>query len=472
MATGPEKLLVQQIQQLVRKGNLDGLSDGELLREFVTQNDTAALDRLITSLSPMVWGVSRRLVRDGHDAEDVFQTTFLVLMRKARTIVKHQAVGSWVYQVAYHAATKARARAARRRAQETRLTEMSGAEPSPESDLAEVSAVLDREINQLSEKLRQVITLCCIQGKSNEQAARELSCPAGTVAVRLSRARELLWARLARCGFTLSAAHLASVLAPEVLAAAVPTPLLRSTARAAVDGTAGAGFSSSVQALGDEVARQFVVRKLKLGAVYLAGLMTVAGSGWLAYQGLAVRSSTNTADRLAAAPSPMKPPTPPPPVAVRSGPEVGQSLRGRVLPALHLNGPGKGGRACLIGKYGTKPVVLIFARDLNAPLQHLLQKLDGACAAHPDPSLQSFVVFDEAVQGRLEEWLAMTPLQHLVVTVGRPAVFREYAISEPAEVTVVFYTNSKVMVNYAYGKGQLSDADSERILKDLPKVLP
>jgi len=472
MATGPEKLLVQQIQQLVRKGNLDGLTDGELLREFVTRNDTAALERLITSLSPMVWGVSRRLVRDGHDAEDVFQTTFLVLIRKARTIVKHQAVGSWVYQVAYHAATKARARAARRRAQETRLTEMSGAEPSPESDLAEVSAVLDREINQLSEKLRQVITLCCMQGKSNEQAARELSCPAGTVAVRLSRAREQLWARLARCGFTLSAAHLASVLAPEVLAAVVPTPLLRATACAAVDGTAGAGFSSSVQALGDEVARHFVVRKLKLGAVCLAGLMTVAGSGWFVYQGRAVRS--DTADSLAAAPSPMKLPTATSPLReiVLSGPEVGQSLRGRVLPALHLNGPGKGGAACLIGKYGTKPVVLIFARDLTAPLQQQLQKLDGACAAHADRSLRSFVVFDEAVQGRLEEWLTMTALQHLVVTVGRPAVFREYAISESAEVTVVFYTNSKVMVNYAFSEGQLSDADNDRILKDLPKILP
>src|SRR6516165_10646175 len=85
MSTRPQKL-VEQIQQLARRSDAEGLSDGDLLRRFVTENDADALARLIRRLGPMVWGLSQRLLRDTHDAEDVFQTTFLVLLRKAHAI--------------------------------------------------------------------------------------------------------------------------------------------------------------------------------------------------------------------------------------------------------------------------------------------------------------------------------------------------------------------------------------------------
>jgi RNA polymerase sigma factor (sigma-70 family) len=472
MATGPEKLLVK-VQQLLRQGDLEGLNNGDLLREFVTRNDTAALERLIRNLSPMVWGLCRRLLRDEHDAEDVFQTAFLLLVRKARSIVNRQAVGSWVYRVAYHAAMKARVRSARRQARETRLTEMSRADLSPEIHLGEVNALLDQEVNQLSEKYRQVITLCCLQGMTNEQAAHELGCPAGTVAARLSRARDQLRGRLSRWGIALSTAELVNVLAPGAVAGPVPATLLRSTITAAtalIHGMAAEAFSSSVHALGDEVVRHLVWRKLKWAAVCLAGVLGVAGAGWFVQQ----QASRSGPAAGLAVPGPTGSLAKEPPVveAVRSGPSEGQSLRGKVLPALHLNGPGKGGQTCLLGKYGTKPVVLIFARKRTAPVQELIQRLDAACVAHADRSLRSFVVFDEATQGPLKDWLAATNLEQVVLTVGRPAVFREYAISEQADVTVVLYANFKVIVNHSFRKGQLTDADIDTILNDLPKILP
>jgi RNA polymerase sigma factor (sigma-70 family) len=365
MAMGPEKLVVQRIQQLLRQGNWDALSDGELLREYVLGKDSAALERLIGRLSPMVWGVCRRLLREQHDAEDAFQTTFLVLVRKAHTIVNRQAVGSWVYRVAYHAATRAQLHLARRRAREMRLTEMSGAEPSP-ADLREATALLDQEINKLSEKYREVLSLCCLQGKTNEQAAHELGCPVGTVAVRLSRARDQLRTRLGRCGLALSTAQLANLLAETARAMPVPATLLRSTVAAATvlpaGGTPAGAFSSAVLAAGDEVVRHLGYRKLKLAAVCLAGGLSLAGSGWFVHHTLASRwSSTGPALPAPTGPSAAVPPavkavgddaakSPPVRESVRSGPNVGDSLRGKVLAALHLNGPDKGGRGCLIGK--------------------------------------------------------------------------------------------------------------------------
>jgi RNA polymerase sigma factor (sigma-70 family) len=478
MAMGPEKLVLQKIQQLLRQGNWDELSDGDLLREYVLRKDTAALERLIGRLSPMVWGVCRRLLREQHEAEDAFQTTFLVLVRKAHTIVNRQAVGGWVYRVAYHAATRAQLHLTRRRAREKRLTEMSGAEPSP-GDLRETTALLDQEINKLSEKHREVLSLCCLQGKSNEQAAHELGCPVGTVAVRLSRARDQLRTRLARCGLALSTAQLANLLAETALALPVPATLLRSTVAAATvlpaGGTPAAAFSSSVLAAGDEVVRHLAWRKLKLAAVCLAGGLSLAGSGWFVHHTLASRWSS-TGPALAApavkAVGGDTAKTPPVRETVRSGPKVGDSLRGRVLTTLHLNGPDKGGRGCLIGKYGTRPVALVFARNLTAPLQRLIEKLDAACSPRADSSLRSFVVCAEPVQSRLNDWLATSELRQLVITVGGSPVFREYAIAEQAEVTVVLYVNSKVIVNHAFTPGQLTNADIDTILKDLAKILP
>jgi hypothetical protein len=105
-------------------------------------------------------------------------------------------------------------------------------------------------------------------------------------------------------------------------------------------------------------------------------------------------------------------------------------------------------------------------------LQQLIEKLDAACSPRADQSLRSFVVFEEAVQGRLEDWLATSALRQLVITVGRPPVFRQYVVAEQAEVTVVLYVNSKVIVNHAFAPGQLTNADIDTILKDLAKILP
>jgi RNA polymerase sigma factor (sigma-70 family) len=98
------------------------LTDGQLLGRYVTTGDAVAFETLVRRHGPMVLGVCRRLLPNQHDAEDAFQATFLVLVRKATTIHPRDAVGSWLYGVAYRAAQKVRVAAARRRSKEVQVT--------------------------------------------------------------------------------------------------------------------------------------------------------------------------------------------------------------------------------------------------------------------------------------------------------------------------------------------------------------
>src|SRR5713226_926483 len=107
---------------LVRDGA--DLTDGELLECFVSRKETAALEALVRRHGPMVWGVCQRILRNHHDAEDAFQATFLVLVRKAASIYPRAKVGNWLYGVAHQTALKARATRAKRRVRERPVTQM------------------------------------------------------------------------------------------------------------------------------------------------------------------------------------------------------------------------------------------------------------------------------------------------------------------------------------------------------------
>src|SRR5213078_1641513 len=96
--------------------------DGELLERFLTTRDECAFELLVRRHGPMVLGVCRRILDNPHDAEDAFQATFLVLVRRAHTIRPRERVGNWLYGVARRTALKARVADARRRAKERRAS--------------------------------------------------------------------------------------------------------------------------------------------------------------------------------------------------------------------------------------------------------------------------------------------------------------------------------------------------------------
>src|SRR6202035_4552890 len=100
---------------------------------------------------PMVLGVCRRVLRNEADAEDAFQATFLVLVRKAASIVPRGMVGNWLYGVAHNTARKAKAMNSKRRAREREA----GARPRPEAapqDWQQQQELLDQELQALPDK--------------------------------------------------------------------------------------------------------------------------------------------------------------------------------------------------------------------------------------------------------------------------------------------------------------------------------
>jgi RNA polymerase sigma factor (sigma-70 family) len=170
-----------------------GPTDGQLVQRYLDDGDGAAFAALVRRHGPMVLGVCRRVLRHEQDAEDAFQATFLVLARKAASVVPAEAVGHWLYGVAYRAAQKAREAAARRRARE-RLARPRQPEECPVPD--ERREDLDREIARLPDVYRAAVVLCHLQGLSRKEAARRLGCPEGTLSSRLAKARRLLAGRL------------------------------------------------------------------------------------------------------------------------------------------------------------------------------------------------------------------------------------------------------------------------------------
>jgi RNA polymerase sigma factor (sigma-70 family) len=236
--------IVRLVRRLADAGDSQRTTDGELLRRWSAQRDEAAFELLVHRHGGLVWHVCRNLLREPQAAEDAFQATFLVLVRKAGAIGRPELLGNWLYGVAYRVAQRARKVLARREATERPgvETEMAAAE---EPAGQEVAPLLHEELERLPAKYRRPMVLCYLEGRTNDEAARQLQWPLGTLKVRLMRGREMLRSRLARRGLALSAGTLASVLAPN----AAPAALVDATVRGALAFAAGATGSLSAGAL-------------------------------------------------------------------------------------------------------------------------------------------------------------------------------------------------------------------------------
>jgi RNA polymerase sigma factor (sigma-70 family) len=216
----------------MKLSELTRLTDGQLLARFFQNRDDSAFTVIIDRYGPLVYGVCRRVLADSNDAEDAFQATFLVLVRKGATLRDPGRLANWLYGVAQRTARKARAKAALRTKSERQAGEMPTKSDRTDLTYNELQAVLDEEIAQLPEKYALPLVLCYLEGKTNAEAAKQLGWPEGSISRRLSRARELLRSRLARRGLALSAALITAVFA-RPSSAAVPGELLSATSRAA-----------------------------------------------------------------------------------------------------------------------------------------------------------------------------------------------------------------------------------------------
>jgi RNA polymerase sigma factor (sigma-70 family) len=271
--------VARELETLWSSGTLTGASDAQLLDRFTVDRDATAelaFRELVERHAPMVMGVCRQIVRRPHDVDDAFQATFLVLVRKARSIRVSESLGPWLYKVAYRTAQRARVSASRQAS--TGLEDVESAASIDEYDAAlETAPLLHDEIGKLPEKYRSPIVLCHLEGKTHEEAARVLNWPVGTLSGRLSRGRAMLKGRLERRGL---AVPMAAVSRPFLnLSEPPPGALIASTMKSAFLFAASQPVAPNVLSLTQGVLRTMLLHKIKTVSLAMLVVGSVSGIG-------------------------------------------------------------------------------------------------------------------------------------------------------------------------------------------------
>jgi RNA polymerase sigma factor (sigma-70 family) len=264
------------LRTLFNVGVIRDMTDGQLLERVAGGGEAAelAFAALLERHGPVVLHACRSILRDEHDAEDAFQATFLVLVRKARSLWVRDSLGPWLHQVAYRAARCSRSAASRRTAHERGAAEAALARRDPRAaeDCEQLAAAMHEEIERMPERYRAPLVLCDLEGRTHEQAARHLGCPVGTVKSRLARGRQQLGDRLTRRGLDAPApVAIVGAISPSVRV--VPSALLvESTTRAAMQIAAGRPPAEVVSA---------AVSAVMKGAMERTSMDVLKGTAWV-----------------------------------------------------------------------------------------------------------------------------------------------------------------------------------------------
>ncbi|MFO0798415.1 MAG: sigma-70 family RNA polymerase sigma factor [Gemmataceae bacterium] len=269
---------------LFRRSAADPRADGPLLAAFVHHRDEPAFAELVRRHGPLVWGACRRALPDPADAEDAFQATFLVLVRRAPALTAAGTVGPWLLKVAALTARNARRKNARRLARAAPLPDVPDPRPTP------APADVDGALLGLSERCRAAVLLTHLEGLTHREAADRLGCAEGTVSSLVSR------------GLTRLRARLGGAEVAGLLAVAVPAGLADAAVRSA---TAVQLASASASTLAREVLRMFWVRKAT-AAGFATLVVLAAGFG----AGMAVRPLPGAAAQEKEAPAVKQPDAP------------------------------------------------------------------------------------------------------------------------------------------------------------------
>jgi RNA polymerase sigma factor (sigma-70 family) len=320
MSQTPRHLLLGHVDQLLTEHAAGQCNDQELLDRFSADRSEQPFAALVRRHGPLVLGVCRRVLHHEQDVEDAFQATFFTLARRAGAIRKRQSISSWLYQVAYRVALKVRSA--------TKPSTPPSAEPAaPNTDPLEAMSgrellmALDEELQRLPEKYRLPLVLCFLEGKTQDEAAREVGWPRGTLKDRLEHGKELLRTRLARRGLTVSAALLPLALTQNLRAATISAVLIGPTVQAARQfashGLAAGGNAKAV-ALAEGLLHSMHTSKWKIAAMLFLAVGVLAAGVVVIHRSITDDSQLPPAAiAAAAAPNEDAPPPPAKPLARR-----------------------------------------------------------------------------------------------------------------------------------------------------------
>lgn len=280
MVREPWSALIQQIRTLAARHPEVQTRDAELLHHFLTRRDEAAFETLLHRHGPMVYRTAWRILGSVNDAEDVFQATFLLLVRRGDDVRKRDSVAGWLHGVAHRLALTARAKRIQRQAKERQAAVLDA--KAPAADWTELEATLHEVLAQLPEKYRTPLVFCYLEGWTQEEVARHLGRPLGTVRSWVARGREMLRKRLIRRGVSLSAGTL--LLTAACAPACVVSVALRTATREAAllllaGGTAATPVAPSVAELMRRGATAMLAAKIKRMVCLFMLIFVAVGAG-------------------------------------------------------------------------------------------------------------------------------------------------------------------------------------------------
>jgi|GEM_PF-1924745 len=446
------------VHTLFNVGTVGGMSDSQLLEWYTGRGGEAAelaFSALVERHGPMVLRVCRSLVLDEHEAQDAFQATFLVLVRRAGQLWVRDSLGPWLHEVACRVASCARSAATRRRRLERRAAE-STVRPAAGAVDCDLASTLHEEIGRLPEPYRAAIVLCGLQGLTHEQAARQLGWPLGTLQSRLARGRQQLRGRLARRGFALLAGPLGAILAREAAASPLPHTFVELATRAAVGPAfaigkaagAGAVSASAVELMEGTLKMMSLIRLKKMGLFILVLGLATAGASVVARQPAHKHDPAAPREQMKVS-LPDYVVEPPDLINI----EVDNALAGRPIAGERLVRPD--GRISL-GYYGELYVAGLTPMEINEKVTHHLRnylKDEKLGLATPHPT--------HAGRSRTAPEVDSLRVSVEVTAYNSKVYYVVGEIAEPGRIPVT--GNDTVLDAINYGGGLLPNADPENI---------
>ena len=245
--------------------------DAELLRRYVEERSEAAFAELVRRhLNLVYFAALRQVGGNTHTAEEVAQTVFTDLARKAASLCQRPVLASWLHTSTHFAATKARRAEWRRNKYEQEAQTMPDFLPNAAStaEWERLRPTIDDVFHDLNETDREAVLQRYFEGHSFSDIGAALNLSEDAARMRVERALEKLRALLARRGVTSTAVALSALLANEATASA-PAGLATTVAGQAL-ATAGATSASALnlfQLLSNST--------LVLGALALVGVLAI-----------------------------------------------------------------------------------------------------------------------------------------------------------------------------------------------------
>jgi RNA polymerase sigma factor (sigma-70 family) len=261
----------------------------KFLRHYAETGSEPAFRELVMHYIDLVYSIAVRLMQgDTHRAEDVTQTVFTDLARTAATLSPNVILGGWLHRRTCHVAATVLRSERRRRFRERQAVEMNALQDHSESNLAQISPILDDAINQLGAEDRMAILLRFFEHNDFRTIGQALGTNEDAAQKRVTRALEKLHLLLKRRGVAFSAAALATALATEAVTAA-PAGLALNISGLALAGVAAGTGGATVTLL-----KILTMTKLKVGIISAIAVMGVATPLVIQYQTQAKLRDENT----------------------------------------------------------------------------------------------------------------------------------------------------------------------------------